>query len=151
MAIDTCGTRLGDQSFAVDSSGYQALIAWATPYYGSIASFGIEGPGSYGAGLAQAVRHAGPRVVEVTRGDRRTRRAAGKSDTIDAETAARCVRAGHATAVPKTADGAVEMMRPLKVARDTAVKARSAAMVTLQQILVHAPPHLREALQGFAG
>ena len=59
---------------------------------------------------------------------------------------ARSVLAGQSTATPKTADGAVEMMRQLKVARDTAVKARTTAMITLKQIVVHAPPPLREAL-----
>ena len=98
------------------------------------------------AGLAPAVRRAGHRVVEVNRGDRRTRRAAGKSDTLDAEVAARSVLAGQSTAIPKTADGAVEMMRQLKITRDTAVKARTTAMNTLKQIVVHAPPALREAL-----
>ena len=106
----------------------------------------LEGTGSYGAGLARAVRRAGHRVVEVNRGDRRTRRAAGKSDTIDAEVAARSVLAGQSTAIPKTADGAVEMMRQLKITRDTAVKARTMAMNTLKQIVVYAPPVLREAL-----
>ena len=98
------------------------------------ASFGqqildIEGTGSYGAGLARAVRRAGHRVVEVNRGDRRTRRAAGKSDTIDAEVAARSVLAGQSTAIPKTADGAVEMMRQLKITRDTTVPEAQAVSV----------------------
>ena len=91
------------------------------------------------------VRRARHRVVEVNRGDRRTRRAAGKSDTIDAEVAARSVLAGQSTAIPKTAAGAVEMMRQLKITQDTAVKARTMAMNTLKQIIVHAPPVLREA------
>ena len=60
--------------------------------------------------------------------------------------AARSVLAGQSTAIPKTADGAVEMMRQLKITRDTAVKARTTAMNTLKQIVVHAPPALREAL-----
>ena len=51
--------------------------------------------------------------------DRRLRRLNGKSDTLDAENAARAVLAGFATAVPKTADGVVEMIRQLKVAHDT--------------------------------
>ncbi len=146
VAIDTKGTRLGDQSFVADSGGYHALIAWASTL-GRIEAFGIEGTGSYGAGLARAVRRAGHRVAEVNRADRRLRRAAGKSDTIDAEAAARSVLAGQATATPKTADGAVEMMRQLKIARDTAVKARTTAMVTLKQIVVTASPVLRETLQ----
>ena len=114
---------------AADSDGYQQLITWAERH-GRIAAFGIEGTGSYGAGLARAVRRAGHQVLEVNRGDRRTRRIAGKSDTVDAE----------------TADGAVEMTRHLKVARRTAVKARTSAMITLKQIVVNAPPELRETL-----
>ena len=145
VAIDSWGIRLRDHAFVVDSGGYQALITWAETH-GRIDAFGIEGTGSYGAGLARAVRRAGHRVVEVNRGDRRTRRVAGKSDTLDAEVAARSVLAGQSTAIPKTADGAVEMMRQLKITRDTAVKARTTAMNTLKQIVVHAPPALREAL-----
>ena len=147
VAIDSRGIRLGDQSFVADSGGYQALIAWADTL-GRIEAFGIEGTGSYGAGLTRAVRRAGHRVAEVNRSDRRLRRTAGKSDTIDAEAAARSVLAGQSTASPKTADGAVEMMRQLKIARDTAVKARTTAMVTLKQIVVNAPSDLREALHG---
>ena len=102
------------------------------------------------AGLARAVRRAGHQVLEVNRGDRRTRRIAGKSDTVDAETAARSVLAGQSTAIPKTADGAVEMMRHLKVARRTAVKARTSAMITRKPIVVTAPPALRETLHPLA-
>ena len=149
VAIDTWGIRLGDRSCAADSDGYQQLITWAERH-GRVAAFGIEGTGSYGAGLARAVRRAGHQVLEVNRGDRRTRRIAGKSDTVDAETAARSVLAGQSTAIPKTADGAVEMMRHLKVARRTAVNARTSAMITLKQIVVTAPPELRETLHPLA-
>ena len=90
VAIDSWGIRLRDHAFVADSGGYQALITWAETH-GRIDAFGIEGTGSYGASLARAVRRAGHRVLEVNRGDRRTRRAAGKSDTIDAEIAARSV------------------------------------------------------------
>ena len=143
VAIDTCGIHLGDQSFAADSGGDQALLTWAETH-GRIQAFGIEGPGGSGVGLARAVRRAGYRVVEVNRADRRLRRVAGKSDRIDAEAAARSVLAGQATATPKTADGAVEMIRQLKVARDTAVKARTAAMNTLKQISVNEPSVVRD-------
>ena len=145
VAIDTWGIHQGAHSFAADAGGYRALLAWAETH-GRIDAFGIEGTGGYGVGLAGAVRRAGHRVVEVNRSDRRLRRIAGKSDSIDAEAAARSVLAGQATATPKTADGVVEMMRQLKVARDTAVKARTAAMNALKQILVNAPPVLREPL-----
>ena len=144
VAIESRGMRLGDHAFDADSEGYRALVAWAETY-GAIEAFGIEGTGGYGVGLSRTVRRAGHRVVEVNRADRRLRRAAGKSDTIDAEAAARAVLAGQATATPKAADGAVEMMRQLKVTRDTAVKARTTAMIALKQILVNASPVLRES------
>ena len=67
----------------------------------------------------------------------------GKSDTLDAENVARAVLAGFATAVPKTADGVVEMIRQLKVAHDTAVRDRTGAMITLKAMLVHATEDLR--------
>jgi transposase len=60
------------------------------------------------------------------------------------------VLAGTATAVPKTADGAVEMMRQVKAARDTAVKARTAAIITLKALVVNAPAELREQLSALA-
>ena len=130
VAIDSRGIRLGAHSFGADSEGSRARLTWAEAY-GGIEAVGIEGTGGSGVGLSRTVHRAGHRVVEVNRVDRRLRRAAGKSDTIDAE----------------AADGAVEMMRQLKVARDSAVKARTTAMSTLKQILVNAPPVLREPLQ----
>ena len=100
VAIDSWGIRLGDHAFVADSGGYEALVTWAETH-GRIEAFGIEGTGSYGAGLARAVHRAGHHVVEVNRGDRRTRRAAGKSDTIDAEVAARSLLAGAVDGHPQ--------------------------------------------------
>lgn len=111
-----------------------------------VEAFGAEGTGSYGAGLASALRRRGHRLIEVNRGTRQARRAQGKSDTVDAEIAARQVLAGVAVAVPKAADGHVEMIRQLKVAKDTAVKARTSAVITLKQVVVNAPAELREQL-----
>lgn len=146
VAIDTWGARLEDRSFTADSGGYRDLVAWADGL-GRIEAFGIEGTGSYGAGLTSVVRRRGHRVVEVNRGDRRTRRANGKSDTVDAEAAARSVLNGQSTAVPKSADGHSEMIRQVKIARDTAVKAKTSAIITLKQIVVNAPAELREELE----
>jgi transposase len=115
-----------------------------------VEAFGIEGTGSYGAGLTSFLRRHGQRIVEVNRGDRRTRRQMGKSDTLDAETAARSVLNGSAGSVPKSADGLSEMIRQIKVARDTAAKARTAAIITLKTIVVNAPAELRETLDGLA-
>jgi transposase len=43
------------------------------------------------------------------------------------------------------------MIRHLKVARDTAVKARTQAMLALKALVVGAPPALRERLEAIAG
>jgi transposase len=54
--------------------------------------------------------------------------------------------AGTAAAIPKSAEGSAEMMRQIKIARDTAVKSRTQAIVSLKALLVNAPPELREQL-----
>lgn len=146
-AMDAVGATLATRTIATDSAGFEQLLQWAAAL-GTITAFGVEGTGSYGAGLTSWVRRHGYKVVEVARPDRRLRRLNGKSDPLDAENAARAVLAGSATAIPKTADGSVEMIRHLKVAHDTAVKARSAAIITLKAILVHAPEPLRLAVAG---
>lgn len=140
--MDSISGVLSTLTIPTDSGGFQQLLEWATGF-GKIIAFGIEGTGSYGAGLTSFVRRHGHKVIEVSRPDRRLRRLNGKSDTLDAQNAARAVLAGFATAIPKTADGAVEMIRQLKVAHDTAVKNRSAAMITLKAMLIHAPEQLR--------
>lgn len=146
VAIDDRGIRLASCIVSADRAGYAELVAWARTF-GLIEAFGIEGTGSYGVGLASSVRRQALRVIEVSHCDRRKRRNNGKSDTLDAESAARSVLAGLATAVPKSADGAAEMVRQIKVARDTAVKARSAAIIALKTLLVNAPCELRETLE----
>ncbi len=67
VAIDNLGAVLVSRSFAADSSGYAQLIDWSLTLGGRLA-FGIEGTGSYGAGLTSAVRR---RDIGVT--DRRDR------------------------------------------------------------------------------
>lgn len=113
VAVDHLGVRLASCSVSADSRGYAELVAWAQTL-GEVEAFGIEGTGSYGVGLASYVRRQALRVVEVSHGDRRKRRSQGKDDTLDAETAARSVLAGLATAIPKSADGAAEMVRQTK-------------------------------------
>jgi transposase len=82
---------------------------------------------SYGAGLVRHLKAAGISVMEVERPKRRHLRRNGKSDPIDAEAAARAVLAGEAVGEPKSADGKVEMIRLLRSARQSALKARSQA------------------------
>lgn len=118
-AKDQLGRRLETVSIPTTPTGYQDLLAWARGL-GQVQAWGVEGTGSYGAGLARYLRKAGQVVLEVNRPDRAARRRRGKSDPVDAEAAARAVQAGEVTIVPKAADGQVEMLRSLRVARTTA-------------------------------
>jgi transposase len=140
--MDTITGILATLTVPTDQGGFQQLADWATSF-GRVIAFGIEGTGSYGATLCSFLRRHGFKVVEAGRPDRRLRRMNGKSDTLDAENAARSVLAGFATVTPKTADGTVEMIRQLKVAHDTAVGQRSATMVTLKAMIVNGPDELR--------
>jgi transposase len=112
-----------------------------------LARVGVEGTSSYGAGLTRHLRQAGVTVVEIDRPDRRTRRARGKSDPIDAYAAARTTLAGVRTTVPKSTDGVVEAVRVLRVTRRGAVKARTQTTNQLKSLLVTAPAQVREPLQ----
>jgi transposase len=147
--IDQQGRLLGDREFAADSSGYQQLHSWLRRH-GRLDLVGVEGTGSYGAGLTRHLLDHGVKVVEVDRPDRRLRRQRGKSDPIDAEAAARAVLAGTATAPAKARHGIVETIRALRAARSGAIKARTAAVNQLKGLLVTAPAALREALDGQA-
>jgi transposase len=150
VAVDALGTRLGTVTVPVGETGYRTLEAWARSL-GAVRAFGVEGTGSYGAGLSRFLRGQGHAVLEVNRPDRRLRHEKGKSDPLDAESAARAVLSGQAAALPKSGTGVVEMIRHLKVARDTAVKGRTQAMLTLKAIIVSAPAALREQLDRITG
>lgn len=147
VALDDLGARLGQLEVAATTAGYQRLRRWAAGL-GRVGVFGVEGTSSFGAGLSRFLAGCGYRVVEVNRPDRATRRRVGKSDPIDAEAAARAVLAGTATAVPKTGDGRVEMIRMLKLVKDSATKARVQALGQIDALLVTAPAALREQLTG---
>jgi transposase len=146
-ARDQLGRRLGTTQVPASRAGYAQLLAWAGAL-GEVAAWGVEGTGSYGAGLARFLAADGQHVVEVNRPDRAARRRHGKSDPVDADAAARAVQAGEATGTPKAQDGVVEMLRALRAARQTAVKARTQAINALKGLLVTAPDELREQLGG---
>lgn len=141
--IDTVGRQLDDRQFPATASGYQALLAWITSR-GCPAAVGVEGTGSYGAELARVLTAAGLTVIEVDRPDRKARRLQGKSDPLDAYAAARAVASGRATGVPKSRTGTVEATRVLRVARRSAVKARTQVINQIRGLLTCAPAPLRE-------
>lgn len=147
VAIDALGRRLDQLSIPATAAGYRQLHRWAEGL-GVDGCYGVEGTGSYGAGLSRHLRLNGAHVIEVNRPDRATRHRLGKSDPIDAEAAARAVLAGTATGTPKDGDDRVEMIRVLKLTRDSAVKAQTQATNQVKAVLVTAPAELREVLQG---
>lgn len=112
---------------------------------------GLRGLGHMGRDCPDPYLAQGHKVVEVTRPNRQLRYSQGKSDSLDAEGAARSVLSGQAIAHPKTQTGSVEMIRHLKIVRDTAVKSRSQAMVTLKTLIINAPADLREVLHQING
>src|SRR6266511_4436574 len=109
-ALDPIGGLLGVQEFPATTAGYAGLLSWLGGF-GTVCLVGIEGTGSYGAGLTRHVTAAGVRVVEVDRSDRQDRRRQGKSDPLDAVSAARAAQSGRAHGAPKGRDGAVEAIR----------------------------------------
>ena len=148
--IDQVGRQLGHASFDTTPAGHRQLEAWVRTY-GDVAIVGIEGTGVYGAGVCAHLRGSGLSVVEVDRPDRKSRRFEGKSDPIDAYAAARAALSGRATGTPKTRDGNVEMIRVLRVARISAVKARAVALTQLKAVIKTAPEPLRSQLRGLDG
>lgn len=147
VVLDHLGRHLGESKVPTTARGYRRLLSWAEGF-GPVRCAGVEGTGSYGAGLARHLKAAGIAVVEVERPKRRHLRRRGKSDPVDAEAAARVMLAGEAAGVPKSGDGRVEMIRTLRSARRSAVKARVQAANLLQAMLVTAPEELRQRLRG---
>lgn len=141
------GATVAKGQFPACEAGYQALLNWAS-LYGQINAFGIEGTGSYGAGLSRFLTARGYRVVEVIRPKRQNRRYKGKSDPVDAEAAARSVQAGEAQGQPKAGDGPVEVIRMLKVVRTSANHNRTQAINQMRSFIVVAPEELRQELRG---
>jgi transposase len=98
--VDQRGQLLGTYAVPATSAGYLKLLSWGKSC-GNLCRAGVEGTGTYGAGLARVLREHGVEVLEVNRPDRARRRLKGKSDPTDAENAARAVLSGSATAIPK--------------------------------------------------
>jgi transposase len=141
--IDHLGGVLGVESFGVDRAGYAALTDWMCTF-GDVGLVGVEGTGSYGAGLARHLARAGLSVVEVDRPNRQERARTGKSDPLDAIEAARAAQCGRAFGAAKTRDGDVEAMRNLLVARRSAAESRVKALNQIRQLVFTGPDELRE-------
>lgn len=145
VALNGLGLVFGDKEFPATTEGYRALLEWMSSF-GVVARIGVKSTGSYGAGLTRYLSAHDVRVIEVNQPHAHTRLRIGKSDPIDAEAAARKVLDGGLRTLPKETTGAIEALRVLRVARESAVKARSAALVQFQDLLTTAPAGLRESL-----
>ena len=141
-ALDSVGGLLGVESFPADAAGYRRLLAWLRSF-GTVALVGVEGTGSYGAGLTRHLQANGVAVVEVDRPNRQERRRAGKSDPLDAIEAARAAQSRRAKGAAKNRNGNVEAIRVLRVARSSARKDRARALNQLRSLVSTAPEELR--------
>jgi transposase len=141
-ALDPIGGLLGVEEFPATLAGYACLLEWLSGF-GTVCLVGIEGTGSYGAGLARHITAAGVRVVEVDRSDRQDRRRQGKSDPLDAVSAARAAQSGKARGAPKGRDGAVEAIRALMVAKRSARSERIQTINQARALVLTGPDDIR--------
>lgn len=144
-AISMTGAAISDREFPTTRTGYAAAIRFLTSS-GQVERIGVEGTASYGAGFTRALTAAGIEVVEVTRAVKSTRRLKGKSDPLDAYSAARTALAGDGLATPK--DDATAGLRALHIARRSAIKHRTAVINQIKAMLVSAPDAVREKYRG---
>ncbi len=145
--VDELGRVVGTLKFGVNRNGSKTLLAWASSQ-GELLRAGVEGTGSYGANLCRFLVQADIEVIEVNRPNRQLRRAKGKTDFVDAEAAARVALAYEQPCVPKSQDGYVEAIRALRVARNSAVKARTQVINQIKSLLVNTSEELNIKTRG---
>jgi len=144
-ALDAIGGLPGVQVFPAAAAGYARLLGWLGGF-GPVCLVGIEGTGSYGAGLARHITAAG--VREVDRSDRQDHRRQGKSDPFDAVSAARAALSGRARGASKGRDGAVEAIRALMVAKRSAAAERTQTNGQARALVLTGPEDLRARFTG---
>ena len=144
--LDCMGRAIGTLKFPANASGYDALAEKIGDPKTCIV--GIEGTGSYGAGLTRRLVELGYCVYEVMVPGRAKRRPGRpKSDPADAEVAARQVLARTNLSKPKDQTGWTEDLRQLMIARDRLVQATSAMINAAKSLIVTAPEDLRGSLE----
>lgn len=145
--VDSIGSVIATRSFSATADGYQRLRWWLHAH-GKVVLVGIEGTGAYGAGLQRDLHEHDIQTREIDRPDRKRRRALGKSDPLDAISAAKAVLSGERIVEPKRRDGRVEAMRNLRIAKRSAIDQRAVAQRQMRNIVVTAPDELRARLRG---
>ena len=146
-ALDPIGGLLGVAEFPTTPTGHRELARFLASF-GTINLVGVEGTGSYGAGLSRFLRSAGIDVVEVDRPNRQARRRTGKSDPVDAIEAARAALSGRAQGAGKSRDGNVEAIRALVVAKRSARSTKIKTLNQIRHLSFTAPEELRARLKG---
>ncbi|MCA1697859.1 MAG: transposase [Actinobacteria bacterium] len=119
------------------------MAKWLSGLGGDVV-VGIEGTGTYGAGLCEFLLASGIQVVEVERPRREDRRR-GKSDEIDALLAAKKVLAGDGLSTPR-AGGTRQVLSALLVAHRSCIVERTRVLNQLQALHTSAPVALRERI-----
>jgi hypothetical protein len=142
-ALDHLGQALGGLTINASLAGYTQLVQWLRTLEGDVV-VGIEGAGSYGAGLCEFLLAEGIAVVEVERPRRQDRRR-GKSDEIDALLAAKKVLANDGLSTPR-AGGTRQALAALLIAQRTCVSERTRLLNQLQALHTTAPVALRERI-----
>jgi transposase len=142
-ALSELGELLGEIAVAASPEGYREMAAWLNGLGGE-ALIGIEGVGSYGAGLCEYLQATGVQVLEVERSRRRDRRV-GKSDRIDARLAAKKVLAREGLSAPRSS-GARAGLAALLVAYRSCVGERTRLRNQVQSLHVTAPLALRKRI-----
>lgn len=125
--LDELGRVVSVMEFPNDPRGHHALLRWSKAQ-ASDRVIGIEGAGSYGAGLARHLIEANENVYEVpaflTHRERKRKPSKGKSDLSDAVAIARVTARGEGLSSPQRVDVFVDL-KLLSDHRDQLVRART--------------------------
>lgn len=140
------GAVLDRVTVTADPDGYAELVAVAGRHSG-LRAWALEGSGGYGAGLARHLSGLDELVVELDRPVRPARKAGAKSDSIDAERAARDALARTQLAQPKTGPERAALQMH-SAARRAAVEASAVAQRQLHALVVTAPESVRARFRG---
>ncbi len=143
VAVDDLGQLLSEITITADLAGYRSMADWIGELDGPVL-VGIEGAGSFGAGLCEYLQAEGVEVFEVER-PRRRERHTGKSDRLDALIAAKKVLAREGLSRPR-GSGTRLALQMLLVAYRSVVGERSRLYNQLQALNVGAPGALRERI-----
>lgn len=147
VVCDARGGVLHTVTVPADEDGYTGLLDAALSHApGPALAWGIEGTGSYGAGLTEALHGWDQEVIEVRSAPRP--RGQGKTDRADAVAIARA-----ALATPDDKRGAPrrgearEALRLLTVTRAAEVATRTRLINSLKAAVLTAPAPIRERLR----